>query len=774
MGCLNIWLGLRSSSGPASLVIIHSFNLAFIANYVRSKKAPFTASFCSFARILSTYYYRPLNCNCVIPRFYFWSIISISVTNLTPIIFMERKTQEQLLAELKAYIRSAGDGEKTTAADIRQFITVLIEELYIRTDGQAINFIEQDLTSNSSTSAPSVQAVNLAFDASAADYLANTALAVSASSLGNRNRANHTGTQTAATISDFTSAVGDLLSAYDTQLKDGVPVAADTLKKLHNLILGQFSEVTVATISARDSYEVSKLPTNVFVINDGDDRWALYRATSTGTNAAYVKLSDPDLLGAVMSAAQIKSAYESNSDTNAFTNVLLNKLVSLDNYTDIQAINAAISSPQIVKTNDVRLVALTVEQNLSSNSTVAVPSVKAVALETESFRNFKTAKVTITRVNGDREFYNLFTDVQDSLQPGDLLNLNYPIDNILPPNRGSVLVLRRGASANLNGLSIARSAVSGKQSILLVGLSGYMNGNGANVYTGGVGSYGLRMGYTPDAYTLDYVLNNLNFIINDQALGFFCIYTSKLQHTGNLKVTNAATGLLMVDSSSYTGIGVADFYDTCTAFDLRGNSILTYSGRINLYASSRIYMIDSATLNLESVVVVGNTNRTNVTQALIQAADGNTVILLDATVLSTVGNPAIQAGTVILRGNSVVVGDIIATTIVDERPVNNLLLRTNTIHSSYVLSITDGGKIVPVDSTVDVSITIPIEGTYDIFPKGFITEISQENIGQVIITPETSGVILQYFGGLKTAGRYASVQLLKIEKNIWRITNGTV
>lgn len=123
------------------------------------------------------------------------------------------------------------------------------------------------------------------------------------------------------------SADADLLitTAID-DLKDGVPTPGDTLQKLYNLILGSFTEVIVPNIAARDAYNVLHTPTNVFVEDDGDTRWALYKATTTGTNASYVKLSDPDLLNAVMSAAQIKTAYESNTDTNAFTNALLSKL----------------------------------------------------------------------------------------------------------------------------------------------------------------------------------------------------------------------------------------------------------------------------------------------------------------------------------------------------------------------------------------------------------------------------------------------------------------
>ncbi|MBB6274731.1 hypothetical protein HDF26_005213 [Pedobacter cryoconitis] len=120
---------------------------------------------------------------------------------------------------------------------------------------------------------------------------------------------------------------------YDLDIKDGVPEDGNTFMKLYQKIAGSFKEITVADLTARDAYNISGLPMNVFVLNDGDGRWALYKATTTGTNAVYIKISDPDLLNAAMSASQIKTAYESNPDTNAFTNVLLSKLNSLQNVT---------------------------------------------------------------------------------------------------------------------------------------------------------------------------------------------------------------------------------------------------------------------------------------------------------------------------------------------------------------------------------------------------------------------------------------------------------
>jgi hypothetical protein len=111
-------------------------------------------------------------------------------------------------------------------------------------------------------------------------------------------------------------------TAVITTLRDGVPEAGNTLQKLYNLLSGAGAEITVANIAARNALNITSIGTRVFVTDDGDGKWALYRASQTGVSSNYVKLSDPDLLNAVMSAEMIKTAYESNPDTNAFTNAL--------------------------------------------------------------------------------------------------------------------------------------------------------------------------------------------------------------------------------------------------------------------------------------------------------------------------------------------------------------------------------------------------------------------------------------------------------------------
>jgi len=82
----------------------------------------------------------------------------------------------------------------------------------------------------------------------------------------------------------FTPEQAGVAESLITALKNGVSTEGNTLKKLYDLIVASFSEVQVTTIAARDAYNITKLPTNVFVLDDGDSKWALYKATTLGVS----------------------------------------------------------------------------------------------------------------------------------------------------------------------------------------------------------------------------------------------------------------------------------------------------------------------------------------------------------------------------------------------------------------------------------------------------------------------------------------------------------
>lgn len=191
-------------------------------------------------------------------------------------------------------------------------------------------------------------------------------------------------------------AAGVAASLIET-IKNGVSTEGDTLKKLFDLIVSGYSEVTVTTIADRNAHNVIKLPTNVFVLDDGDGKWALYKATTTGVNATYVKISDPDLLNIVMTASQIKSSYESNADTNAFTDALKAKLDAINNNSGILGYALSDQESNIsvgVKIKDTIPYNCTLDSILSSLSEAATGSSFQINVKKNGTSIF-TTKITI-------------------------------------------------------------------------------------------------------------------------------------------------------------------------------------------------------------------------------------------------------------------------------------------------------------------------------------------------------------------------------------------
>jgi len=139
-------------------------------------------------------------------------------------------------------------------------------------------------------------------------------------------------------------------TAAVTQLRGGVAQAGDTLAKLYALIAGNRTTHTVANITARDALVDLAVGDHVFVEDDGDSGWALYMVTAIGPSD-FVKVSDPDTLGEQLSAAQIKSLYEQNMDTNAFTDTQANFLNALS--TGLASLSTTAKASYVAAINEV-------------------------------------------------------------------------------------------------------------------------------------------------------------------------------------------------------------------------------------------------------------------------------------------------------------------------------------------------------------------------------------------------------------------------------------
>lgn len=94
---------------------------------------------------------------------------------------------------------------------------------------------------------------------------------------------------------------------------------------------------TVANHSGRDVLDQLIIEDRVLVLDDGDGKWAIYGpgVINEGKGSNWVKMMDQDVIDNGISPEAIKQSYESNDDTNAFTDDLKIKLeqVSVEHYT---------------------------------------------------------------------------------------------------------------------------------------------------------------------------------------------------------------------------------------------------------------------------------------------------------------------------------------------------------------------------------------------------------------------------------------------------------
>jgi len=116
-------------------------------------------------------------------------------------------------------------------------------------------------------------------------------------------------------LSDLTDVVvaRTNLGVYSTSEVDSAITSAQ-------LALG--TNYSVATILERDALTGLDVGDMVFVVDNGDTKWAHYKVGAVdglGVVTSWILLSDQDSLENSISAASIKTAYESNVDTNAYT-----------------------------------------------------------------------------------------------------------------------------------------------------------------------------------------------------------------------------------------------------------------------------------------------------------------------------------------------------------------------------------------------------------------------------------------------------------------------
>ena len=94
---------------------------------------------------------------------------------------------------------------------------------------------------------------------------------------------------------------------------------------------------------------------------------------------------------------------------------------------------------------------------------------------------------------------------------------------------------------------------------------------------------------------------------------------------------------------------------------------------------------------------------------------------------------------------------------------------TNPQSDSYVLVLSDDGKLIDMNKSSAMTLTIPKNSSVA-FPIGTSIAVRQKGLGQITIIPIDGDVTINNPNGLTTVKQYTTVILLKIDTNVWTIT----
>jgi hypothetical protein len=129
--------------------------------------------------------------------------------------------------------------------------------------------------------------------------------------------------QTEGSIAKSLKDANDYTDDREVAITNAYEAAIDAAK----IALG--TNFSVADITERDSLTDLTVGDIVFVADNGDTKWAQYKVTEIDPNV-FLKIMDQDIMLNALSEANIKTAYENNADTNAFTDALLSKVNAIE------------------------------------------------------------------------------------------------------------------------------------------------------------------------------------------------------------------------------------------------------------------------------------------------------------------------------------------------------------------------------------------------------------------------------------------------------------
>jgi len=334
------------------------------------------------------------------------------------------------------------------------------------------------------------------------------------------------------------------------------------------------------------------------------------------------------------------------------------------------------------------------EADLSSNSPTAAPSVQAVA----------TALATAGRHLADA----ITSDLVRTVYPDAQAALNGAGDH----GTANVYALAYGAvraddpTTTVPGLTFpATTLITNFYGLALytpdantdlftfTGGTQIFNAQHTTVITHPI-THQVGLGWTVSTHSnvvQDLTIQDLHLVVRGiRTHGLYFTDPGRYQFSGSLTLSRATPGPtenyyyrcgLYNRQGTFVGRGSLTAYGTDTSsmgttpngvthylLSVGGAATTTWEGNITAYDDVVVLLGSAATLTLREGVF--NAQERTLGARPLFASSGGTVILENYALLCRPGDEAIHADTVILRGNSVVVGTINATHLIDERPAS--------------------------------------------------------------------------------------------------------
>jgi hypothetical protein len=312
---------------------------------------------------------------------------------------------------------------------------------------------------------------------------------------------------------------------------------------------------------------------------------------------------------------------------------------------------------------------VTIEQDITSNSTTSVPSVSAVKSAINAANNHAA---DIVNTSKSRKFY---TDVKDAVVEsvaGDTINLYTPLAIVPTQDIEAYFYLKGDVNLNLYGVKIV-SPDTRHDIITFAGSSNVINGFNSTLTQLATGDSGSWFIGTYGGVTANATINNLNLdIITFNSVGFALYGNGMYNYSGNINSSGKYVVKLappVGQTSNFTGTGNIVKHGTGYVFWLTANL------NCNVVWSGNIAANDTTTIRNGGGIltlregILHATNRPAGSELVFTNESTDSVLVLENySVFGIPSTTVIKSNKVILRGNTTVVGNIESPNIIDERP----------------------------------------------------------------------------------------------------------